>query len=510
MAARQTQPRPSPGSVLVPLKPIPRFRVLSAIERNLEREASELLELVRQNVMEILKNAPLDPSDEVLLARSAGLQDGALGGKPAAHELRKNLFKLAQEEPEAARGLALATHELRAEYGAPLRAGGILPEPVIDRVLAQLPFRSGIFRTERARALVPKMKDAQFTRGVMPLVDVICYAEDVRATRLKRSLTGERTSVPRVIRHEDGQRPEWTVLSGVAEVVAALVLQLPALDVEILSGEVEPAPIPREPGQDLTSALRIAASAAAGWTYQIPPALEPVAQLARQMAQRQFLDAFGARSSEEEATARAAADTAELNRTRAWLAVYQVARAAGGAEEVSRLRADRSPDVRRIMSAARGLARIAARKESEAHDFRERMRLAKAEAHQVSRELDLPLWTDDVYEPWSLWHQARRAPEGDLVPDEDVDEIGEVAEMEDRGPGPYQVVLESRRLRGTDGAPALMMPIDSEPCSGPPEYVVDSSEGDRDVPEVATDATEEGGGMPDGGYPELSVPEPTT
>jgi hypothetical protein len=482
VAARRTQPRNPPGSVLVPLKPVPRFRVLTAIERNLQREASELLRIARQNIRQILENAPLDPVDEVLLARSAGLEDGALLGRP--RDPGHDPFKLAKERPEEARGLALATHELRAEHGAPVRAGGILPEAVVDRVLAQLPFRSGVLRTERARAMVPKPRVRQeFTRGVMPLVDAIHFAQDVRAIRLRRSLTGERTSTPRVIRHEELGRQEWTVLEGAAEVLAALVCKLPALDVEVLEVPAVPAPGPDEPGTALEGHLRVAVSAAAPWTYRVPPAVEPVAKLARQITQRRFLDASGGRTTDEEAVARGAADAAELNRTRAWVAVYQVARAAGTEEAAATSRADRSPDVRRIASAARGLARLAAKKEAEAHEDRELMRLAKAEAHNLKLEMDLPLWSPEVDDPWGLWHEARRAPEGDLMPDEDIDEPGEVADLEPTPGEPgFGQVLESRRLWGVDAAPALMMPTCPEQ---PVEPVADPREpADREVPEV--------------------------
>lgn len=480
-------PRPKPGSVFVPIGPVPRFRVLSDIDRRAERESQFLLDAALRQIKRVVRDAPEDPADD-LIAAAAAVASGAPG---AVEEFERSLRRLALSKSagvfdprergltrEEAAGLQLIAHELRRRHGAPTRPAGLIdgdtvpPSPAGDRradaaeaasrILGLLPFRSG--------RLVPDRNGAVRMRGErpeplpdphpIPMAVGAFLDEDVRSSDLRAVLRGDLDQVVRAVRHPTEEA--FTVFEGAATWVAAELLGLPALEVELYEPAregVERAAAPAEPPHDLHSDLRAAKAAAARFAYAVPPVLEPVAELARDLPMRTFLDAYAGRPGTEEIVARRRADLLNTSRDRSWMAIYKAARMSGLGQEESAGRATRSPEFRRANSTWRGAQRAAVRVEEAGDALRERFRLAKAGSLNLRRELGLSAEDPVVSDPAQLWFHARRGPDA-FTEEELMDRVDpEQSDFRRESAGlPHNVSAPRFTNLGTDdGAPRLLL-----------------------------------------------------
>lgn len=486
-------PKPKRGTVFVPVGPIPRFRVLSDIDRRAERDAQVLLSAVMKQIRSTVADAPEDPADEALALAGLQVRPGEileastrtepLSKSPGAFDPADRTLSL-----EEARGLSLIAHELRKRHGAPVLPGGLVDgdtvpaspglggdqearREAVARILAALPFRSGRLVPEAAEAVALKAQAPEPLAEPITIVDEVHFATPLRAVTLRRILLGEEAPVVKAIRHPlPGQRV-YTVTEGGEHLLASRLLLMPAIDAEVVEprrvGKAKPS---LEPATSIRSALRMALPVSMRYAYTIPPALEPVAELARLHSIRAFRDAYQGRPGEEEIHVRRRADILNASRDRVWMAIFRAARMAGLETEGARRRANASQEFRRANSTWRAAERRAARAEEQGHALRERFRLAKALARNIARELSLPTRSRLIDDPMQLWFHARRGPDV-FTEDELVDAVPEEvrATVEASRELPRQVSEARFPNMRNEGAPVLLLDLGPElPQDEPP------------------------------------------
>lgn len=421
-----------------------------------------LLRMAIREIRRAVIETPEDPADFVLVkalegARAAGIPEDQI------HQLAGVDVDLLEKSPgapglfdpedqnvtlEERRGLALLAHEIRGRHGAPTSPGGWLngqPKEVVDGILAMIPFRAGRLVPNRAGARVMARRPAAGPeRRPVALVDRFHYSSNFTSGESRKILEAELGSavpIPEVVLHPSGpgQEPTYTVISGAVSVFLARWVGLPALEMDVWEPKAaKPADPTMLPSiEDLEGLDKIMASKFAHLQYKVPPALEPVAELARDMERRQFMDDFAGRPSEEEIDARQEADLQNASRTSIWISLFRAAQRSGVKSETARRRADTSLEFRRGTRSWRVLERKAEKLEVQGHDRREAMRVAKAAALNLARELALPLAGPGVRDDFSLWLEARH---GRISEDE-------LTELEDRVNDPHPQPHErARRL----------------------------------------------------------------
>lgn len=496
------------GTVLVPTRPIPRFRILSDLEGRAEKDANRNLRQAIREIQEAVLAAPPDPAEQALveaaaMARSLGIPDQRI-----LELIGADLEKMVQgfevlcrsaeagspglfhpNDPEVSleerRSRAEICYEIRKRSDAPVDPAGWLAEredEEADRLLSFVPFRMGRLVASRvgARDLPPRYRQGREPdRMAVALVDEFHLNVNVKAQLMRSILKGEALAqVPEVVRHPlaDGMDPVYSVITGGETFLLALWAGLPALEMDVWAPEkavpAQPTMLPAV--EDMEELNRLMFEKFAVHQYRVPPALEPVAKLARMLARYRFLTRFAGRPDAEEIEARQAADLANATRTAIWVSLARAARAAGSTAEGARRRAEKSPEWKRATSAWRRLERKAVRLEEEGHRGREEMRVAKAEALNLAEQLDLALSGPGVRDDFTLWLEARHGRF-------DSDELDQPA-----GPGEHPAA-QARRLPNNvserrhpnlheyDGAPGVFTLV----AGGIPE------------PEVEADGTQE-------------------
>lgn len=455
MAIRQ----PKRGTVLVSTKQIPRFRILTDLGRRTERFTAGFMREAQRQMRTLIHSAPEGPEEATLvlagaLARSAG-KSGArihalvdqepLGKSAGVYDLEDRDLTL-----EEARGLTLIAHTLRKVHGAPTGPGGLVDrEDTLDFILGTIPFRMGRLVPDRAGARrVPEGTEPQPSEQVVSLVEDFHLDQNADSKRLRAVFQGELDQDVVLLRHPvaEGLEPAFTVVSGVETFLASLWLGIPALDATVLEPEqTETAEPPKQVAQDMAELTRALKVQLSPFQYRVPPAMEPLAEMARRLERTEFVDAAEGRPGREEIERRQAADLVNATRERVWITLYQASRLAELTEETAKQRADGSPEVKRLRSTWRPLERKAVRLEEAGHALREEVRKAKAVAGALAYELALTLSVPRVRDAGSLWYEARVGqPE---IEDELLSEVP--------GPAPADPVEAPSRSQSTPRHPNL-------------------------------------------------------
>ena len=437
------------GTVLVSTRPIPRFRILSDLESQAERHMNTNLKQAIREIKDLIVTAPPDPAEMALIEAAAMVRSLGIGDQrilelvgadlEAVAEIFEDLRKSAEAgspglfEPndqevdrEERRSLALVAHEIRKQAGAPINPSRWLAgrgDEVVDLLLSFVPFRMGRLVPNRAgaRDLPPRYRQGRVPdRFPVPMVDEFHLNVNVRSQQMRAILEGTAPAqVPEVVRHQlaEGMDPVYSVISGGETFLLALWAGLPALEMDVWQPKKSvPAAPPMLPVVDDMEALnRLMFEKFSPHQYRVPPALEPVARLARLLPRVEFLDRFAGRPSVEEIETRQAADLANATRTTIWVSIARAAQASGVSKVTAQQRAEKSPEWKRATKSWRALEWKAVRLEVEGHAGREAMRVVKAQALGLADQLDLPLSGPGVMDDFTLWLEARhgRLPEMD-------------------------------------------------------------------------------------------------
>lgn len=469
--------QPRRGSVFVKVGPIPRFRVLSDIDAKAEREAAALLKATQKQIKRLIESAPPDPADD-LLAQQA-LADVHVPGQ---------LLKSAGVWPVDAeltrdekRGLAEIAHVLRTRHGAPthprlLIDGDTVPaspedgdegkERALKAILAALPFLGGFLRTDRSSARRLKRRTGDGEPRILALSEDIQLDQDIRSTTLRRVFTGEVTEIVKVVRTvtEGTENVTFTIFEGAATWLAARLVDLPALDVQLFEGKTEPATPPQRPPISIEEAIRTVGHLSKRFAYHVPPALEPLAELARHTSMREFDDMVGGRYSAEEKLARRTADVLATVKEQIWQGLYQAARMSGVQDEEASRRASKALETRRATSSWRGAERAAVRLEKIGEAKRGLGRLKRAESLELSKDLGITTFDFRNDEPAQLWLMARRGA-ANFDDDELVDRPSEEVIIQNREAERLPAMVSSPRFPNEHGGsgPPLFLASDHRP-----------------------------------------------
>ena len=312
---------------------------------------------------------------------------------------------LIAEDERFERSFAAFTHAQRLKYDAPDPLT-VLPRQLQDRLLAAIPFRSGVLFPDTSQAVRPA-NPISFQPRLVPLTIVTSLAEPIKSVELREVLRGDRKETPRLIKHPG--LDVFTVVEGGTTWLAAQMLGMEVLLVQVARPRkvvpVTPADGPIFPMDDLVG---LAQQLTKFHIYRIPPALERLAALARRTTRDIFSTVIDGREHTDEEEARDRAARLTIQRIDLLHELEEAEIMMGTRVSMARAKAEGNPAVRKLKRLEDSADRIFLNVQQRFMELREERDAALLEAKALAeKELAFfpSVW---VSNPFILWGESNK------------------------------------------------------------------------------------------------------